>query len=48
MAETTVAKRVDWMADKLADKWAEKMAAMMGDWKVARLEMMMAAKTAGR
>lgn len=48
LAETMVAKRADWMADKLADKWAEKMAAMMGDWKVARLEMMMAAKTAGR
>lgn len=31
LAETTVAERVEWMADKLVDKWAEKMAAMTGD-----------------
>ena len=31
LAETTVVKRAEWMAEKLADKWVEKMAAMMGD-----------------
>ena len=48
LAETTVAKRAEWMAVKLADTWAETMAAKMGDWKVAQLEMTMAAKMVDR